>query len=58
MQTRWYEVPTAWLVIAVLGATVIGSAWLIHAAMAQRDRNVIEHSRSSMPPAQKPETAH
>jgi hypothetical protein len=35
--TRWYRVPEVWLMIVLLGATMIGSMALVGTAFAHRD---------------------
>jgi len=37
---RWYRVPEVWLMIVLLGATMIGSVALVGTAFAHRDEIV------------------
>jgi len=36
-RNRWYRVPEVWLMIVLLGATMIGSVALVGTAYAHRD---------------------
>ncbi|WP_440222178.1 hypothetical protein ACQQ2N_13910 [Dokdonella sp. MW10] len=40
-RTPWHRVPEVWLILVLLGATVVGSVSLVVTAMRERDTHLV-----------------
>lgn len=52
--SHWYRVPEVWLILCLLGSTIIGSLYLVALAGRTPDRHIEAPRHGALPPEQKP----